>query len=109
MSTRAVITAALAETALVTWRDLSADKTLPMPSDFVAVGIVFGGLSLFPAGGGERVAALIAWGFVVATFLNFWSPQSPTKLAFFGGPKTTTAAPLTPGTTAPALTYGAPA
>ena len=84
---RGLLAAALVETILVTYRDLSQEKVLPPPSDYVAVAIIYGGLSLFPPSG-QNFAALVGWGFVVATFLNLWSPATPTKLAVPGGTAT---------------------
>jgi len=91
--------------ALVTYRDLSSDKVLPPPSDYVAVAIIFGGLGLLPESGAQ-FASLTGWGLVIATFLNLWSPATPTKLAVFGGTanvqtgKQTTITPAAAGTTA---------
>lgn len=84
MATRGLFAAALVESAIVTWRDLSQTKVPPPPSDFVAVVIIYGGLSLVPDSG-SGFASLVGWGFVVATFLNLWSPSTPTKLAVSGG------------------------
>jgi hypothetical protein len=87
VAARGLLAAALVEVALVTYRDLSANKVLPPPSDYVAVAIIFGGLGLVPESG-SQFASLTGWGFVVATFLNLWSPATPTKLAVFGGTET---------------------
>jgi hypothetical protein len=84
---RGLLAAALVETVLVTYRDLSAQKVPPPPSDYVAVAIIYGGLGLFPESGAS-FASLVGWGLVVATFLNFWSPTTPTKLAVPGGTAT---------------------
>jgi len=81
---RGLFAAALVESAIVTWRDVSQTKVPPPPSDFVAVAIIYGGLSLFPDSG-SSFASLVGWGFVAATFLNLWSPATPTKLAVSGG------------------------
>ena len=86
MAARGLFAAALVESAIVTWRDISATKVPPPPSDFVAVAIIFGGLGLFPDSAGS-FPSLVGWGFVVATFLSLWSPSTPTKLAVFGGVK----------------------
>jgi hypothetical protein len=75
-----LLTAAMVESGLVTWRSLSNQKILPPPSAFVAVVIVFGGLSLLPDSG-SKFASLTGWGIVLSTFLNLWSPATPTKLA----------------------------
>jgi hypothetical protein len=84
---RGLLAAALVEAGIVTYRDLSATKVLPPPSDYVAVAIVYGGLSLFPDSG-ARFAAVVGWGIVLATFLNLWNPTTPTKLAVPGGTAT---------------------
>jgi len=82
---KALFASALAETALVSWRDLSQTKFLPLPSDFASIIIIWGILSFFPEGGGQKTATVIGWGFVAATWMNLWSPSSPTKLALPGG------------------------
>lgn len=81
---RGLLLAALTEAAIITWRDVSNQKMLPLPSDYVAVAVAYGGLGLLPASA-EGTASLIGWGLVLATFLNLWSPGSPFKLAFPGG------------------------
>lgn len=93
---RGLLAAALVEVGLVTYRDLSAQKIIPPPSDYVAVAVIFGGLGLFPESG-SQFASLVGWGLVVATALNFWSPATPTKLAVSGGTQTVQAgaAPVT--------------
>jgi hypothetical protein len=84
MAAKGLFAAALVETALVVWRDVSVAKVPPPPSDFVAVAIIYGGLSILPDSSGN-FPALVGWGFVAATFLNLWSPSTPTKLAVPGG------------------------
>ena len=84
MAARGLFAAALVESAIITWRDISQTKVPPPPSDFVAVAIIYGGLSLFPDTAGN-FPSLVGWGFVVATFLKLWSPSTPTKLAVPGG------------------------
>jgi hypothetical protein len=84
---RGLLAAALVESVLVTYRDLSAQKVAPPPSDYVAVAIIFGGLALLPPSA-STFASVTGWGLVVATFLNFWSPATPTKLAVPGGTST---------------------
>ncbi len=59
----------------------------PPPGDFVAVVVVYGGLSLLPESG-SQVAALFGWGLVLATALNFWSPSTPTKIGATKAPAT---------------------
>lgn len=66
---RGLLLAALTEAAIITWRDLSKQKVLPLPSDYVSVAILYGGLGLLPESA-AGTASLIGWGIVVATFLN---------------------------------------
>ena len=70
----------VAEVVLVTFRDVRNGSNvnnpiahLPIPSQYTSVVIVFGGLSLLPSSF-DRPAALLAWGFVIATALNVFSP-----------------------------------
>jgi hypothetical protein len=101
VASRGLFSAALVESAIITWRDISGTKIPPPPSDYVAVAVIFGALSLFPDSAGS-FPALVGWGLVVATFLNLWTPQSPTKLALPGGtaniPAGGTGATITPAT-----------
>lgn len=94
---KTLFASALAETAIITWRDLSQTKFLPLPSDFASVIIIWGILSFFPEGGGQSTANVIGWGFVAATWMNLWSPAHPVSLALPGGK----AAATSPGGTAP--------
>lgn len=102
MAARGLFAAALVESAIITWRDVSQTKVPPPPSDYVAVAIIYGGLALFPDTAGS-FPSLVGWGFVVATFLNLWSPSTPIKLAVPvsasnpTGTVTTTAPPLKVG------------
>jgi hypothetical protein len=81
---------ALAEVALITYRDIK-DKSnvqnpiphLPVPSQYVSVLAVFGGLSLLPSTA-DRLGALVGWGFVVATALNVFTPGGRTIAAATG-------------------------
>lgn len=74
-----MLAAALVETALVSWRDLKQEKIPPPPSDYVAIALIYGGLALFPESA-STFTSLFGWGLVIATFLDFWSPQAPTSL-----------------------------
>ena len=67
------------ETVLVTWRAVQDGKNLPvaympLPSTYTSILIVFGGLSLLPDSA-KQVQSIAAWGFVIATALNFWTPS----------------------------------
>lgn len=80
---RGLLLAALVEAGIISWRDLSKDAMLPLPSDYVAVAIYFGGLSLLPESA-STFTSLMGWGMVLATFLGLFDPTNPTKLVFFG-------------------------
>ena len=68
----------IAEVAIVTWRDLSGKdpshtvKGFPLPADYLATIVIFGGLGLVPKDnvGAYRAASLAGWAFVLATLLN---------------------------------------
>lgn len=96
----------LAEIGIITYRDISsADPShkiagLPVPADYLAAVALFGVLGLAPKGGASNVAALLGWGFVIATALRL-----PPALLCPTCPKTTT--PAATGTTqAPTTTKG---
>ena len=78
---KGLLSAALAETAIIAYRDVKSLKALPLPSDFAAVAIIYGALGLFPESA-SGFAATVGWGLVLATFLNLWNPAMPT-----GAPK----------------------
>jgi hypothetical protein len=72
-----VLAAALAETAIVTYRDVKSGSTtanpighLPVPAQYTSVAIVYGILSFLP----DPIGTLMGWGFVVATLLDLWTP-----------------------------------
>lgn len=78
----------LVEVALVTYRAVSqggvqtrkgqqstAPLPAPLPSLYTSAIIIYGGLSLLP-NSLAPVPALLGWGFVVATFLNLYTPGS---------------------------------
>lgn len=82
-----VINAAIAETILITYRDvrnnLNVDNPIPhfpLPSQFTSVVVIYGALAFFPEKG-DSLAAMIGWGFVLATFLNLWTPGGKVKLS----------------------------
>lgn len=52
-----------------------APLNLPLPADYTAPVLIYGGLSLIP-GQGQRLAGMIGWGLVVATLLNLWDPAT---------------------------------
>jgi hypothetical protein len=96
-----LLTAWLVEMGLITYRGAKQGKFatnpiphLALPSEYVASFIIYGGLALVPEGG-QRVAAAVGWGLVVATFLNLWDPTTVGNkggVAVIGGPSTKTAA-----------------
>lgn len=62
----------------VTWKGLyptvtnnKTSKRPPLPSELLSTFIIFGAYSVIGAGGGERprIAALLGWGTVLATFM----------------------------------------
>lgn len=58
------------EVGIISVRDLSQNKRLPLPSEFLSTFIVFGTLAaLAGTGTGRKPASAVAWGLVVATFL----------------------------------------
>lgn len=87
-----VLTAALTEAAIVTYRDVKQEKILPLPSSYTSVAVVYGLLALFPDSAAP-FPALVGWGLVVATLLNLWNPAGGLKPA----PRATT--PTTQGAT----------
>jgi len=81
---------ALAEVALITYRDIKNGTNkdnpvahLPVPSQYLSVVAVFGGLSLLPPSA-DRLGAFRGWGFVVATALNVFTPGGRTLAAATG-------------------------
>lgn len=87
-----VLTAAVAEVALISYRDFSKGSSygskLPLPREFFSVAVVFGVLGMFPDAYSE-VAAIIGWGLVIGTGLRAFSLPGTAPLA--------QAAPVVPG------------
>jgi len=80
-----VLYPALAEAALIIYRGarngsnvMNPVPHLPLPSQFTSVVIVYGALSLIPASG-SRFAALLGWGFVLATAFNLYEPGATVR------------------------------
>ena len=100
-----VLLAWMVEVGLITWRDLSGKTPnhtiagLPLPADYVATFLVFGTLGLVPKdkGGASRAAALAAWAYVIATYMN----ALPQTLNPSGTPKATGATSSKAATTSP--------
>jgi hypothetical protein len=101
---KTLLAAFLAEVGLVTYRSVrsggvvtptTAPISAPLPSLYTSAVLVYGTLSLAPSSL-VPVASLVGWGFVVATFLNLFSPgaantaaASSAKLASALGPSPT--------------------
>ena len=77
-----LLAAFVVEIGLITYRGFTcAGNHLPPPADYTGAVLVYGALGLASKTQAANVAGLIGWGFVVATALNLWTPQHPTKLA----------------------------
>jgi len=70
----------LAEVALITYRNIKNGSNVqnpiphvPIPSQYVSVVLVYGGLALLPSSF-DRLSALMGWGLVIATALNVFTP-----------------------------------
>lgn len=74
----------LAEVVLITYRAVKQPAAsgsagtqsvpnLPLPSYYAATFVIYGALSFLPESA-ETFAALVGWGFVVATALNLYEP-----------------------------------
>ena len=73
------------EAAIITYRGVKISGTGPIPhlvipSDYAGAAIVYGLLGLLGKTRAEPVAAAVAWGFVVATLLNLWTPKTPVHI-----------------------------
>ena len=73
------------ELALITYRGVKTSATGPiphlvMPGDYVGAAVIYGALGLLGKTKAEPVAAAVAWGFVVATLLNLWTPKNPVHI-----------------------------
>ncbi len=77
---KGLISAFLAEVALISWRNLHNQKSLPPPSQFTAAAIISGLLGMLPEGSASKGGAVFGWALVGATALNLWNPQTPLNL-----------------------------
>lgn len=73
------------EAAIITYRGVTISGTGPIPhlvipSDYAGAAIIYGLLGLLGKTKAEPLAAAIAWGFVVATLLNLWTPKNPVHI-----------------------------
>jgi hypothetical protein len=84
-----LLAAFFVEVALVTYRSVtqggvkvpqSAPIPAPLPSLYTSAIVVYGGLGLLPSSLAP-LPALVGWGFVVATFLNLYTPGSANAAA----------------------------
>lgn len=109
-----VLTAWLAEIGIITWRDLTGkDPThtingFPLPADYLATFVIFGTLGLVGKGnpGASRAAALAAWAYVIATYVNALptalNPSAPAKTTGTAGGATSTSSTGPVGPAGPA-------
>lgn len=100
-----LLAAWMAEIAIITYRSAKQNdvgstvkpiKGLALPSEYAATFIIYGALGFVP-GQGQKVAAAIGWGIVVATLLNLWDPNTVGNaggVAVIGGPSTKSASPV---------------
>jgi hypothetical protein len=74
----------MVEVGLITYRTVTQGGTkvpaaaplpAPLPSLYTSAIVIYGGLGLLPSSLAP-LPALIGWGFVVATFLNIYTPGS---------------------------------
>ena len=89
-----IVAPLLAEVAAITFRDVRNGSNVdnpvphfPLPSQYVSVAVIYGGLSLFPDSAAQ-LATMIGWGFVVATVLNLWEPGATVNNAKQSGATT---------------------
>jgi len=81
------------EVALVTYRAVTGGQIVtrkgqqstaplpaPLPSLYTSAIVVYGGLALLP-GSLAPIPALVGWGFVIATFLNLYTPGAANAAA----------------------------
>jgi hypothetical protein len=84
----ATMAALLFELGLITYRGASSEaakdnpiKGLPVPAEYGAAVLVFGGLSLF-TGRAAAPAAVFAWGLVLATAFNTFTQANLPGITF---------------------------
>lgn len=80
----AVMLAWLAEVGILTARavkggpDSGTIAGIPVPSEYLASFAFYGVLGFAPKGSGmAKVAGVLAWGFTIATAMNFFNPADP--------------------------------
>lgn len=89
-----VLAAWLVELGLITYRDIKGGSLdsiagLPLPADYLATFIIFGGLGMLARTKANNVAGLLAWGVVIATYMNLVNPADPLGSAKAQAPKKT--------------------
>lgn len=83
----ALLSAFVAQVLLISYRDIHAQGVLPLPSDFVAAGGIYGALGLIPESG-QKFAAAVGWTLVLANYMNLWNPANPTNILGKAAPLT---------------------
>lgn len=73
------------EAAIITYRGVKISGTGPiphlvLPADYAGAATIYGLLGLLGKTKAEPLAAAVAWGFVVATLLNLWTPKNPVHI-----------------------------
>lgn len=105
---KGVLAAFVAQIAIITWRDVHAQKVLPLPADYVgAVGVY----ALLGAAGHSQAAPLAsgaAWVLVWVNLLGLWDPTNPLSVARPSSSSSTTASPSTGISSSPTVTPGGP-
>lgn len=78
-----LLTAWLAEIVLISYRatrpganEGTQSIPFPLPSQYASTFVIYGTLGLLPPQA-DALAAVVGWGFVVATLLNLWVPVKP--------------------------------
>lgn len=90
-----LLTAFFAQVAIISYRSYQGGIQIPaeapvngpLPASYASAIIVYGALALVPSGG-QKVAGMVGWGFVVATLLNLWNPSGGVNKANGTGPAT---------------------
>lgn len=66
-----IVTPWIAEVVILSVRSVRRDKRPPLPSEFAATFVIFGGASLI-AGKFQQPAVLFSWGIVIASLFNLF-------------------------------------
>lgn len=105
-----VISAWMAELIIITLRDVKKGSTnsvagFPLPADYLASFVIYGALGALPPAA-STFAGVTAWGFTIATFLNFIDPtlnKQSTKSSTTATTSSATSTSATPQSPAPAV------